>query len=846
MVYLEDIRKRQMYQNINRVLTECSFDVLIENSKKTTSIDNIETYFKNWPYNKNENYYEFNEAVNILDGFIKRTKYNSDKVKAINLFVESVLPKTSNLKSAKHILESLNVDVDTSTLLSECDKYITCDRVLHNHKRLIDLGIMNVLESESTLDLDNYITTICEFIDNINMDFAVKYNVTLENTLYLLNKQGIKYDRKSVLESINDYFFINLDENKLEIMKTVLEKNELYSEQDKENIIQEGNDRINKAKQKSKKILDEFKAIPNKTPELLKSFIRKLYTKSSEQIIEELPNFLTWIRKFLVFSITAISPYLAVIALIADLTIQIKLQRDETAKIIKTFKKEKEKSQKKLESIKSESQRKRLEQYINQLDKNIKKIEDYNDTLYPEKERYGDDIMDESTLDFEDYIVVNEYIQTYHNVVVKQMNESKAMLERYINSRYKNLVKEGCILLNSNVEFKTFENADENTILNYINPNDNRIYINIGKLFGLRYNKLNENTTINTEEVVSDICRSIQLHLNDDFGLTYDGTEDLYNIYLVYNKPILSEDDEEPMHESIIKTGSIIMALDEQVSELSKKDMNYLIEAVDKHIEQMDIETVRNISEFSMIAPDLINHKKLLKIFEEKSDNLRRQIGGNEKYIKLTKINEGVSVINNTPILESDYLSIYDTYENNKLLLESIDLIDQILNEASPVTIMRMAQQKLKNKMKTLSDKEKQISRQIDYTVETLLNKLQTAAANDRREAVIKGSIIPSASKLIKTALATDVVYAINPALAAIGALGGLAASKMATEKERRYILDEINIQLKVVEKKIQIADRNDDMKTLEQLLKVEQKLKKEKARIEYHKKDYMPIRKDD
>ena len=341
MVYLEDIRKRQMYQNINRVLTECSFDVLIENSKKTTSIDNIETYFKNWPYNKNENYYEFNEAVNILDGFIKRTKYNSDKVKAINLFVESVLPKTSNLKSAKHILESLNVDVDTSTLLSECDKYITCDRVLHNHKRLIDLGIMNVLESESTLDLDNYITTICEFIDNINMDFAVKYNVTLENTLYLLDKQGIKYDRKSVLESINDYFFINLDENKLEIMKTVLEKNELYSEQDKENIIQEGNDTINKAKLKSKKILDEFKAIPNKTPELLKSFIRKLYTKSSEQIIEELPNFLTWIRKFLVFSTISISPYLAVIALIVDLTIQIKLQRDETAKIIKIFKKRK-------------------------------------------------------------------------------------------------------------------------------------------------------------------------------------------------------------------------------------------------------------------------------------------------------------------------------------------------------------------------------------------------------------------------------------------------------------------------------------------------------------------------
>ena len=37
----------------------------------------------------------------------------------------------------------------------------------------------------------------------------------------------------------------------------------------------------------------------------------------------------------------------------------------------------------------------------------------------------------------------------------------------------------------------------------------------------------------------------------------------------------------------------------------------------------------------------------------------------------------------------------------------------------------------------------------------------------------------------------------INPVLGAITALGGLAASKRATQNERKYILSEIDIELK-------------------------------------------------
>ena len=125
--------------------------------------------------------------------------------------------------------------------------------------------------------------------------------------------------------------------------------------------------------------------------------------------------------------------------------------------------------------------------------------------------------------------------------------------------------------------------------------------------------------------------------------------------------------------------------------------------------------------------------------------------------------------------------------------------------------------------------------------VDKFQDSIQKDLSNKNREAVIKGRLLPSASAIIKLALASGIAGLANPVLGVITALGGLGAAAAGTKKEKQYILDEIDIQLKLVEKKQQLAESNNDMKSLEELMKIERKLKRERQRIMYRLKNYYP-----
>ena len=140
-----------------------------------------------------------------------------------------------------------------------------------------------------------------------------------------------------------------------------------------------------------------------------------------------------------------------------------------------------------------------------------------------------------------------------------------------------------------------------------------------------------------------------------------------------------------------------------------------------------------------------------------------------------------------------------------------------------------------KKKFKDLRGKEKEMWKNIDIATSGLYKSLEKAMTNDRREAIIKGSIIPSFSKCIKTALTVGAVgWVTGPIGAAITALGMFGASKVLNERERRLIYDEIDTELQVVEKQIQLADNEGDMNQYRFLLNYQKKLLREKQRIKY------------
>lgn len=141
----------------------------------------------------------------------------------------------------------------------------------------------------------------------------------------------------------------------------------------------------------------------------------------------------------------------------------------------------------------------------------------------------------------------------------------------------------------------------------------------------------------------------------------------------------------------------------------------------------------------------------------------------------------------------------------------------------------------LKEKYKTFSGKFKEKSRALDASVRMYVKSMKDTMSNDRREAIIKGRVIPSFSNCIKAGVALAAIGYVSLPLACITALGGLAMSKKLNEKEKLLLLDEIETELEVVDKELAIADSNNEIKKYRELLKYKKELQRQYQRIKYN-----------
>jgi hypothetical protein len=152
----------------------------------------------------------------------------------------------------------------------------------------------------------------------------------------------------------------------------------------------------------------------------------------------------------------------------------------------------------------------------------------------------------------------------------------------------------------------------------------------------------------------------------------------------------------------------------------------------------------------------------------------------------------------------------------------------------------------LKSKFKNMSQKEREISRNLDNEFRRFVKGMKDALISDRREAIIKGSVIPSFSKCVKIAilLAGSGIVTQNALVPVIIAIGGFATSKRLTKKERILLLDEIETELEVVDKEISIADSKNQIKKYRALLNYKKDLQRQYQRIRYNVrigKDILP-----
>ena len=630
--------------------------------------------------------------------------------------------------------------------------YRQCDRVLTNHNKIskrfnIDKYIVEKVNCED--DIENCIYGICQFIETFNIPFGVKYNVALENINYALDKNGIKFDKKLLINTCTDYFLMNQPMTVKEgaclaDMKYVLENNKFFDDCDLEDVdyiicpnkiedkmdtmftdngdfyninaytesMDKAKNIVKKTKNEVKEIINKFKSEPEKKPEDVRSLISKIYTKSADEIISETPNLLELIRVFFILTLVGINPILGCVTLIVDLFIKMDLSRKETKKMIDNYKKELEKTENQIAKTEDADKKKKLEEYKKTLEKGIKKLEDY----------------------YEDLLTAEE-------VAEKEEKEEKEKKESKKDSSK-----------------------------------------------------------------------------DDDDDWDFDLDDD--------------DEDWDSWDESALEAATSIIILSGAIENLDKYNFDTVLDKLKNQISRLDNNTIDTLSSLCIDIGG--NNKRLADMLNEAYNDCKAR--ESRDYIRYDCLARNMYKLRHT---ESKSIVNESTMVNDlHILAETMEYLNKdIVLEANITNSLKLASERLKKNIIKLSDKEKTISKNIDTSVAMVRNGIEAALTNDNREAVIKGRILPSASKTIKTAIVTGAAWAINPAIAVIGALGALGVSKKLQAKERQLILDDIETELVMVDKYIKLAEDNNDMKALRQLLQTQKALERQKARLKYKMK---------
>lgn len=296
----------------------------------------------------------------------------------------------------------------------------------------------------------------------------------------------------------------------------------------------------------------------------------------------------------------------------------------------------------------------------------------------------------------------------------------------------------------------------------------------------------------------------------------------------------------------------VLEKLAEATSELVELITKQYIDEYDMKMlsSKLSDEDITSVAVIANKFPDVF-HKKY---FKEGIELTLKDIRGDRllfesSYDKVMTISalQNAKAVLDQPLEEStEVVTVFEALDNINSIREAYEAINIIIDNSNTSSLLevsisnrlKMASMKLKNTFHKLKDKDRQISKSVDLGLNNFKKGVERSLTNDNRESIIKGSILPSASKVIKLAIVNAGLVAIGqPVLAVIATLGYLGTSAKYKAKERQMLIDEIEIELKMCRKYIEIAEQKNDMKALKQLLMIERDLSRQHQRIKYKMK---------
>jgi len=156
---------------------------------------------------------------------------------------------------------------------------------------------------------------------------------------------------------------------------------------------------------------------------------------------------------------------------------------------------------------------------------------------------------------------------------------------------------------------------------------------------------------------------------------------------------------------------------------------------------------------------------------------------------------------------------------------------------------VKLAWKAARSKLKGLDAKQADICKDMDMTFNRLCGTIDTIVEPTSKESLITGKVKISISKLIKSAIllagtgaATGAAFGINPLIVPIAAvISKLARSSYLNGKNKQELLDEIDIELKVLDRELARAEQDGSANKYRQLLAIQRTLQRKRQELYFN-----------
>ena len=257
-------------------------------------------------------------------------------------------------------------------------------------------------------------------------------------------------------------------------------------------------------------------------------------------------------------------------------------------------------------------------------------------------------------------------------------------------------------------------------------------------------------------------------------------------------------------------------------------------------IESMSGDDLEYISDMTVKYPGLLNPRRVLEAVEYRA-KLYRESNDDPLYLNRTILSECKAKLEKaidaqaTPEDEDTDKDVIKELNEIAVFSTVVDQRLSAMNELSITSNLKLAADKLMSVASSLSDKEQIISRNIDGACRFLQRSIEKSMSMENREAVIRGDILPSVSKIIKWVCIIGGAAFVHVGLAALVILFKFSMDKKIRTKERQMVADELDVELKMVDKYIADASAAKNYKKEKELLLIKKKLQHQSDRLKWN-----------